>query len=74
MTTYNMAVIIEKDRDGYYASCPALQGCYTQGDSYEEALRNIKDAIALHIQDRVARGEEITSPELVSIATLEVAA
>jgi predicted RNase H-like HicB family nuclease len=74
MTTYNMAVIIEKDPDGYYASCPAFQGCYTQGDSYEEALTNIRDAIALHIQDRIARGEEVASPEFVSVATLEVAA
>jgi predicted RNase H-like HicB family nuclease len=69
-----MAVIIEKDRDGFYATCPALQGCYTQGDSYEEALSNIKDAIALHIQDRVARGEEIINPEFISVATLEIAA
>lgn len=74
MKKYTLPIIIEKDKDGYYAACPALQGCYTQGDTYEEALANIKDAIALHIQDRIARGEEIEAPEFVSVATLEVAA
>ncbi len=45
------SVVIEKDNDGYFAYCPALQGCYTQGDSYEETIENIKDAIRLHIED-----------------------
>jgi predicted RNase H-like HicB family nuclease len=74
MTNYNMAVVIERDKDGFFASCPSLQGCYTQGDTYEEAVNNIRDAIVLHIQDRVARGEEIPVAEFVSVATVEVAA
>lgn len=45
---YTLPVVVEKDRDGYFAYCPALQGCYTQGETYEEALRNIEDAIRLH--------------------------
>lgn len=48
-----VTLIIEKDKDGYFAFCPVLQGCYTQGDSYEEVLRNIEDAIRLHIEDRL---------------------
>ncbi|MBC6418562.1 MAG: type II toxin-antitoxin system HicB family antitoxin [Prochloron sp. SP5CPC1] len=44
-------VVLEKDSDGYFAYCPAFQGCYTQGDSYEETIDNIKDAIWLHIED-----------------------
>jgi predicted RNase H-like HicB family nuclease len=73
MEKYNLPVIIEKDADGYFAYCPELQGCYTQGASYEEALANLRDAIALHIQDRLARGEPIVRPEIMNIATLEVA-
>lgn len=34
-------VIIEKDDDGYFAHVPALQGCYAQADTYEEALTNL---------------------------------
>ncbi len=45
------SVVIEKDNDGYFAYCPAFQGCYTQGDSYEETIENIQDAIRLHIED-----------------------
>lgn len=73
MKTYHFSVIVEKDKDGYFAFCPEFQGCYTQGDTYEEALENIKDAIQLHIEDRVAGGEEIQFPESVSLTSLEVA-
>lgn len=74
MRKFVLPIIIEKDKDGYFAFCPALQGCYTQGDSYEEAMANIEDAIRLHIEDRLASGEPITTPEMVSLATLEVQA
>jgi predicted RNase H-like HicB family nuclease len=73
MQNYNLPIIIEKDEDGYLAYCPELQGCYTQGDTYEEALANIEDAIALHIQDRVENGETVSRPEVLNIATVEVA-
>jgi len=46
-------IIVEADSDGYYVSCPALQGCYSQGDTYEEAVVNIEDAVRLHIEDRL---------------------
>ena len=42
---------IEKDKDGYYAKCTILEGCSTSGNTYEEALVNIKDAIKLYIRD-----------------------
>lgn len=61
MSTYRLACVIEKDYDGYYAYCPQLQGCYTQGSTYEEALVNIRDAMKLHIEDRLANNEEIPS-------------
>jgi len=65
-------IIVETDSDGYFVSCPALQGCYSQGDTYEEAMGNIKDAIHLHIEDRLANGEEIPEPAAVSLSTIEV--
>ncbi|CRF47841.1 type II toxin-antitoxin system HicB family antitoxin [Helicobacter heilmannii] len=42
--------VIEKDEDGYFAFVPSLQGCVSQGESYEEALRNIKEAIELYLE------------------------
>jgi predicted RNase H-like HicB family nuclease len=53
---YHFPIIIEHDSNGYFVSCPALQGCYTQGDTYEEAMRNIADAVQLYIEDVLARG------------------
>ena len=41
---YKYRILIEKDENGIYiASCPALQGCYSQGDTVDEALQNIKE-------------------------------
>ena len=54
--------------------CPALQGCYSQGDTYEEALDNIKDAIQLHIEDILESGEVIEKINSFSLVTLEVTA
>ena len=69
---YHLTVVIEKDENGYFAYCPQLQGCYTQGGSFEEVLENIKDAIRLHIEDRLASGEPVPSSEVVSISSVEV--
>jgi len=55
MTEYEFTVIIEKDEDGrYIAVCPALQGCYTEGTSINEVSKLMKDAIHLHVEDRIA--------------------
>jgi len=72
MSVYRFPVVIERDVNGYYAFCPDLQGCYTQGDTYEEVLGNIKDAIRLHIEDRLETGEEIPQAESVSLTMMEV--
>ncbi len=73
MTTYRFPVVIEKDADGYFGYCPSVQGCYTQGANYEEVLANLRDAIRLHVQDRLGAGEEILQPEVVNLTSLDVA-
>lgn len=72
MKNYRFSVVIEKDEEGFFAFCPELQGCYTQGQTYEEVLENIKDAICLHVEDRLEAGEEVTQAESVSLTSLEV--
>ena len=74
MNKFTLPVIVEKDEDGYFASCPSLQGCYTQGDTYEEILENIKDAISLHIEDRLLSGEELPKIGQISLTSVEVTA
>lgn len=48
--SYRLNIIIEKDDDGFYAYCPELDGCHTQGDSLDEVMRNIKEAIELYLE------------------------
>ncbi len=38
-------VVLQKSEEGYSVSCPALPGCWSQGETEDEALGNIKDAI-----------------------------
>ncbi len=67
---YKFKIIIERDEDGMFiATCPSLQGCYSQGETLEEVIENIKDAIKLHIEARKDVGEEIP----IEIAVEEVA-
>ncbi|MFZ3105787.1 MAG: type II toxin-antitoxin system HicB family antitoxin [Candidatus Hydromicrobium sp.] len=47
---YKVNVIIEKDEYGFYAFCPELEGCQSQGDSLEEVMHNIKEAIELYLE------------------------
>ncbi len=73
MSNYKFSVVIEKDSDGYFAFCPELQGCYTQGETYEEVIENIKDAIHLHVEDRIENGEVVPQVDSVSITLMEIA-
>lgn len=73
MKNYRLAIVIEKDEDGYFVMCPELQGCYSQGDTYEEAISNIREAIALHIADRLESGEDLPNVESIHLASIEVA-
>lgn len=42
---------LEKEEDGYSVSFPDLEGCFTQGDTYEEALEMAKDALSLYLEE-----------------------
>ena len=64
-------VIIEQDEDGkFVAECPSLPGCVSQGDSREEAVGNITDAIEGYIASLKRRGEPV--PPSIWEETIEV--
>ncbi|TSA45920.1 type II toxin-antitoxin system HicB family antitoxin [bacterium] len=73
MKHYQFSIIVEKDKNGYFVSCPELQGCYSQGITYEEALENIKDAIKLHLADRIVAKEKVSDTESLSLGTIKIA-
>ena len=47
---YKVSVVLEKDDNGYYAWCPELKGCQSQGSSLDEALVNIREAVELYLE------------------------
>lgn len=56
-------VVIEQDEDGVFvAECPMLPGCISQGKSREEAVANIKDAIAGYLESLKKHGDPIPPP------------
>ena len=75
MKVRNFSIIIEQDAYGFVAECLDLQGCYTQGKTYEEVVRNIKDAIKLHIADRTNKKEKIDLKDerSFSLSNLQIA-
>ncbi|HEY4476990.1 MAG TPA: type II toxin-antitoxin system HicB family antitoxin [Candidatus Paceibacterota bacterium] len=71
---YEFPVVVEKDEKNYYFGyVPSFQGCYTQGRTLAETLENLREIIALHIEDRIAIGELIPRRKPVSLSSLEVA-
>jgi predicted RNase H-like HicB family nuclease len=46
-------VIVEKDEDGFYViECPIFSGCYSDGKTLDEALKNIKEVIELCLEEK----------------------
>ena len=73
MKNYNFTIVIERDEDGrFLAICPALQGCYSEGATEQEAASLIEDAIKLHLEDRIATGEPIYEEVAVSQVAVAV--
>jgi len=67
--------MLEPDETGgYVAVCPGLAGCYSQGETVQEAIANIKEAIELCLDDMRARGESIPDPSGVLVASVVVTA
>jgi predicted RNase H-like HicB family nuclease len=66
-------VILEPEEDGgFHVWCPALKGCHSQGDTQEEALTNIREAIALYLES--LRDEGLPPPADVVAQQVEAAA
>ena len=63
---YNYTVLLEKEADGgYHAFCPILKGCHSQGDTVEEAIENITEAIELYLESLMADNLPIPKEDLM---------
>ncbi|MFQ5788577.1 MAG: type II toxin-antitoxin system HicB family antitoxin [Thermodesulfobacteriota bacterium] len=71
--TYRFAVIVEPcEEGGYYAQCPAFQGCHVEGETYEETMSEMRKAINAFIDEYLKDGEKIPDDEF-TITSLKVA-
>ena len=64
--------IIEHDQDGFFAYVPSLNGCVSQGDTLDEALENIKEAIELYLEDIGDRARKEIAGKSIIIAPIEL--
>ena len=69
---YKVSVVIEKDEYGYYAYSPELEGCQTQGDSLEEVIANMKEAIELYIETLSEEEKKACLSKEILTTTLEI--
>ncbi|EPO1980120.1 type II toxin-antitoxin system HicB family antitoxin [Campylobacter upsaliensis] len=65
--------IIEKDQDGYFARILELEGCVSQGNTYEEALFNIKEAGELYLESLKSEEKSIIENKITSIVPVVLA-
>jgi len=67
---YQYTVILESaEEGGYTAIVPALPGCITEGDTFEQSLKMIQEAISLYLESLKAHNEPIPIEDKPSIAT-----
>ncbi|MCQ9124365.1 type II toxin-antitoxin system HicB family antitoxin [Rodentibacter caecimuris] len=55
-------IALEKVSDGYVVSVPDIPGCYSAGDTLDETIANVKQAISEHLELLVRDGEEVPQP------------
>lgn len=68
-------IVISKDEHGYFTYCPTLPGCHSQGDTFEESMVNIKEAIELYLETMTPEeiAESLSQEILTTTMEIQVA-
>lgn len=66
-------IMHQAEEGGYWAEVPALSGCYSQGESIEETMENVREAIEAHLEALKEDQQEIPSEGKLLIGKVEVA-
>ncbi len=66
-------ILVPQSEGGFFVECPSLPGCYSQGETTQEALDNIREAILLTLDDLRALGQPVPEPETPLITSVRVA-
>jgi predicted RNase H-like HicB family nuclease len=71
MKYYSFEIVIEKELEdeGYYAYSPTLPGCFSNGKTIEEAKKNIREAVQLHVASLIDHAQPI--PQMVNVVHIE---
>ena len=70
----HFTVIFEKEEEGgYHVFCPVLPGCHTQGDTIDEGIQNIREAIQLYVDSLVDDGLPVPEEDIL-IKPIEIPA
>ncbi|MEA3494327.1 MAG: type II toxin-antitoxin system HicB family antitoxin [Candidatus Margulisiibacteriota bacterium] len=75
MKKHLLPLVIEKDEDGYYVvECPLFSGCYSQGKTIDEAIKNIKEVIDICLKEKENKVLlKEYNPQEISFSTLAYA-
>ncbi len=73
-TAYDFKVFLEPDETGgFVVTCPSLPGCYSQGDTVEEALTNIREAIIVCLDDLREQNLPVPNPNNTLVGSVVIA-
>lgn len=73
MTTYRYTIILDREPDGgFHAYCPALKGCHSQGDTLDETIDNMREAMEAYLESVKAHDDPMPREDML-IKPLEVA-
>jgi len=70
---YPVVLIPDLEDGGYVAECPAIPGCVSEGETVEDAMVNIREAIEACLEVLREKGEPVPHPSDALLATVEVA-
>jgi len=73
MKVLEYSVVVHKaEEGGYWLEVPALDGCFTQGETMKEVLKNAREAIKLYLEGLEELGQEIPHDESLSVKKIAV--
>jgi predicted RNase H-like HicB family nuclease len=67
-------VVHSAEEGGYWVDVPSLPGCFSQGETIDEAMNNAREAIELHIQGLKDQGQEVPKEEGLVIGRVDIKA
>lgn len=65
-------VLHKAEEGGYWAEVPALEGCYSQGETVEETITNVKEAIEAHIEILKEDGKDLPKDQIMILSHVAV--